>query len=577
MADSAWYGWLVGGGGVLALALGALAARARDPDETGARQRRVLAVVFGLVGLVAASILVFVGGAERWLWVAAILPGYFGIQHGINTAIFKNPRFFDGSQQPNYDRVTPRVAKVLKHSIAQERRYYSTASLTLRFVLPSLVLFIATMTVGYTFLSPPAPYAASLDHRFVAGAPLGALGAYLYVVLFLGGRAMRGDVTPASLIWATVTIIGGPLFAGVLQMLVASDGKGLAEPGWTNLAIPFAAGFSVRVTVEFVEAMIRRMFLPRAADPRSESLQRIRGITHEIEERLIEEGVTDVANLANANPYRLRRNTRFDKRQIMSWIDEALLMTYLPNAWLALEADGITGAMDLAWYVDDVGGDAVVREVVRRAPVAQGASPTLSPGAASLIKLAERNKLDATALAEVMLRMYNDAQVQLIWGLYQLEDGDTGDGDPLFDRFTPQSAEADPGSERRGPPSRSAIDLAELRERIYEDNQQLFLIHSWRRSAVPKQVADIVIRIAEHKGGPLSAGKVRRVSYYLGEYFGGEPFVKENAKDSFSLEVSAYGPMLCVARVELASDAPPIMLHRYIDFDVPGATDGRPA
>jgi hypothetical protein len=57
------------------------------------------------------------------------------------------------------------------------------------------------------------------------------------------------------------------------------------------------------------------------------------------EERLIEEGVTDVANLANANPYRLRRNTRFDKRQFISWIDEALLMTYLPNAWLALEAE----------------------------------------------------------------------------------------------------------------------------------------------------------------------------------------------------------------------------------------------
>jgi hypothetical protein len=42
-----------------------------------------------------------------------------------------------------------------------------------------------------------------------------------------------------------------------------------------------------------------------------------------------------------------------------------------------------------------------------------------------IVKLAQRNKLDPDALSELMLRMHEDAQVQLIWGLYQLEDNGT--------------------------------------------------------------------------------------------------------------------------------------------------------
>lgn len=481
MGTAATYWWLPG---VVVLGLATIivawrvakktAARQRRlVDETATRQRHVLIPVFGTFALVVVPIMAFVHGVERLLWLAAILPGYFAIQHGINTAIFKNPRFFDGRQQSSYDHWDGRVVKALK-TLALERRYYSTASLALRFVLPSLVFFIAAMAVGDTLVFPPSTVIARLDERFITGAPLGALGAYLYVLLFIGGRTMRGDVTPAALIWASVTIVCGPLFAGVLQLLVVNENQP-ATTGWSGLAIPFAAGFSVRVTVEFVDAMIRRIFLPRAAEPRSESLRRIRGITHEVEERLIEEGVTDVTNLANANPQRLRRNTRFDKRQIMSWIDEALLMTYLPGAWPALEADGITGAIDLVWYVDYAGGLPAIREVVARTGVNTTAS--MSQGAQSLINLATRNKLDPASLAEIMLRMYSDAQVQLIWGLYQLDDGGGDDGGSAWDSSVPEDAEAEPRGDG-AEPSGSTPDLALVRNQIYENNRNLFLVHS---------------------------------------------------------------------------------------------------
>jgi hypothetical protein len=39
-------------------------------------------------------------------------------------------------------------------------------------------------------------------------------------------------------------------------------------------------------------------------------------------------------------------------RQIISWIDEAILVVTLPRSWQALEEEGVTGAIDLATYYD---------------------------------------------------------------------------------------------------------------------------------------------------------------------------------------------------------------------------------
>jgi hypothetical protein len=102
---------------------------------------------------------------------------------------------------------------------------------------------------------------------------------------------------------------------------------------WSTLLLPFAAGFSLRYIVDFVNETILRLIGGKTdAIPRSVPLTRLRGIDQDIEERLMEEGISDVANLAMANHTKLRRNTRFDKRQLLSWIDEALLLTYVPTS-----------------------------------------------------------------------------------------------------------------------------------------------------------------------------------------------------------------------------------------------------
>ena len=100
----------------------------------------------------------------------------------------------------------------------------------------------------------------------------------------------------------------------------------------------------------------------------------------------------------------------------------------------------------------------------------------------------------------------------------------------------------------------------------YTQNRGLFLAHTWQPSSTPRQVADIVIYLRQHGEGPLTQGIVKTVEYHLGPKFSNRTIVQTNQEENFRLEVSAYGPMLCLARVNFEDGSSPIELERYIDF-----------
>ena len=113
----------------------------------------------------------------------------------------------------------------------------------------------------------------------------------------------------------------------------------------------------------------------------------------------------------------------------------------------------------------------------------------------------------------------------------------------------------------------SLSDLEEERNREYREKRGLFLTHYWRPSNKPRQVVDIIIRLQQHNLGPLSEGEVESVEYQLGPRFSVEPAKISDPTNNFELEVSAYSPMLCVARVNL-TDGTALTLTRYIDFPI---------
>jgi hypothetical protein len=188
------------------------------------------------------------------------------------------------------------------------------------------------------------------DDVYLGAMRLGAAGAFIYVLIYLGRRNFQRDITSGTAIWSAVQLILGPTLAFTIAYFLTPSRKGDSNVVGIG-AVYFLAGLSPRVVADWISDSAQRAWLiPRAAlgVSRAIPLGQVRGITPGIEGRLNEEGIEDAADLAMANPVKLFRNTPFDPRQILSWIDESILIMTLPQHWEALEKEGITGAIDLA-------------------------------------------------------------------------------------------------------------------------------------------------------------------------------------------------------------------------------------
>jgi hypothetical protein len=122
-------------------------------------------------------------------------------------------------------------------------------------------------------------------------------------------------------------------------------------------------------------------------------------------------------------------------------------------------------------------------------------------------------------------------------------------------------------------------ELFESRDAIYRLQKNIFLVHRaiktselHERNGLP--IYDISIYLVGHKNyGALN--DVKYVEYYLGEYFKsplskyGAKFVVKNSKDGFAVRTTAYGPVLCQARIYF-HDGTSVIANRYIDFEGSG-------
>jgi hypothetical protein len=260
---------------------------------------------------------------------------------------------------------------------------------------------------------------------------MGALGAYLYVLLELGRRTFRHDVTGASAMWCLVTLVMGPVLAGTVAVLWRMDAPPPdASSWWPGGVVLFFAGYAPRRVIAAIEqAAIQLLKIggPSGVAPtRQIPLSQVRGIGPQIEERLSEEGIDDVNALASAEPIRLLRNTSFDLRQILSWIDEAILIVTLPRSWQALEDEGITGAIDLAWYA--YGLDMVIPTNM----LPEEVKALREEQEKAFQGLADKAKMEKQSLLATIQRLREDRQVQDVWALYNSfteSMGSTGTGD----------------------------------------------------------------------------------------------------------------------------------------------------
>ena len=382
------------------------------PQERMRRQRANIVLAMVITALL--LMLMAVSVSHRWQWVVGLLPTlmvgyqlfYLWLYHPKET----QDQVTSSTIFPGHTVETAEQSKTWAQSAIDNN--FNLRTLFTRYGLPAVLLGITGIVVTDLMVEPQNYFSAHLlsDNPNAAtmmmrGIRLGAVGAYVYVLLQLGRRTFRHDVTGTVAMWCWVTLVLGPVLAGAVAFLWRAEAPPQSGGWWGTGVVLFFTGFAPRRVVAAIEqaaAELLKIGPTAVVQPRVVPLTQIRGIGPQIEERLSEEGIVDVNLLASAEPVRLMRNTPFDMRQILSWIDEAILMVTLPRGWQALEEEGITGAIDLAWYYDQVIDE-------RGFPV---------PPTPAMTELAEKAKLNYENLVAVIKRLNQDRQVQTIWSLY---------------------------------------------------------------------------------------------------------------------------------------------------------------
>jgi hypothetical protein len=373
-----------------------LAGKAADTDRPWrwwSPLKEYLPVSFG--GAVISFLLLGLLGLKdrmRWGGAVAALPSLLVLLQYVYVWAHK-PGDTNGEPANDLEDESQRAARAVEST-------YGPRTLFIRYGFPAIVLLMEGIVLVFVLVEPDTFF--GLPKEILRGATYGAAGAYAWVVLELGRRSFRRDVTGGIALWSIVTLALGPILAGVITLIWKPNLEG--DTAWQAATVLFYAGYAPRKVLTVMSAAAGQLLgisQSPNVETRTTPLTKIRGIDAQIEERLAEEGIHNVETLATVEPIRLLRDTSFDLRAILWWIDEALLMMYLPQRWQLLEEQGITGAIDVADLVDKDG------------------TLSANPVDKSTMKaLAEHIRMDPDVFGALAQRIRYDKQVTYVWWLY---------------------------------------------------------------------------------------------------------------------------------------------------------------
>jgi hypothetical protein len=124
-----------------------------------------------------------------------------------------------------------------------------------------------------------------------------------------------------------------------------------------------------------------------------------------------------------------------------------------------------------------------------------------------------------------------------------------------------------------GAPAASDDDWILARKSEYERTNRLFLVHVYEPSTIPAQKYDITIFLMRHIPGSTPNQRdgfleVEKLELCFGPAWGNEIFTAGNNGGLIGVRTSAWGSFLATGRVIFKDRRPPVILHRYIDFEM---------
>lgn len=175
--------------------------------------------------------------------------------------------------------------------------------------------------------------------------------------------------------------------------------NGASDPVIHLHVVFFAIGFIVNEVLGSIMDRARERFKIKRMQVNELPLSLIQGINFWHENRLQEEGVENIQNLATCDFFDLAFATRYNIRTLLDWVDQAILIHRMGQKATKLRDEGfITGAIDLAW-----------------------ASPLNKKDAGDRIaaQIAETVQANVIYVTTLMNSLYQDTQVELLWDLWQ--------------------------------------------------------------------------------------------------------------------------------------------------------------
>jgi len=227
------------------------------------------------------------------------------------------------------------------------------------YVMLSIPVVLVTMLGATLFVRPPTslpfiPPDAMPD--VLSAVRFGFLGAYVFCFQLIQRRYTTRDLQPF-----VYMSCAGILLAGMIFNLVAFSAINVVTSDVANTPPPPASGVGAGLaaimafSLGYFQYLALRWFSQLAymatgqKDRRSSALPLglIDGLSQLHEERLRDEGIDNIQNLAAVDLDQLVGNTPFNSQEVIDWVDQAVLYIYLePNEIESFRRGGVRSVTD---------------------------------------------------------------------------------------------------------------------------------------------------------------------------------------------------------------------------------------
>jgi hypothetical protein len=236
-----------------------------------------------------------------------------------------------------------------------------------------------TLKVGVAFMFPRIAADAALVNWAL-------LGAYFYGLLLLIRRWMQSDLTTGVIWKLNVRFVIAFLLGLLLTRIVSEGGTVSAELGPWTMLLAFSIGIVPDVFLRWASRQLKRIGrvdaeeMARLFTP-SDLQRRIPGMSFWQLDRLAEEDIESVQDLAMRAIPTLLIHTRFDTALMMSWVDRALLADQAGEQLPLFQRAHVHSATALIARVQtETGRAALLRSMDKAAEWECARSDTEAPG-----------------------------------------------------------------------------------------------------------------------------------------------------------------------------------------------------